>query len=140
MAVFHFAENRLSTIKQLILLVLALGLWVFVVYIRWFATPSALLFIGATQLDKLAHFSGGVFLALAAEWRLSRMPLVAFLGVVFAFTVGWEAVELFFDPGTRFFYANAPDLWLLDSIGDIVAAFLGGYGYWVFLMNRFEWR
>ncbi len=136
MAFLRVAENRLNVPKQLALLGLGLGLWAFIVYIRWIATPEALLFITASQLDKLAHLSGGIFLALAAEWRFSRAPLAAFLAAVFTLTVGWEALEFFFDSGTRFFYANAPDLWRLDSSGDIVAAYLGGYGYWVFLMNR----
>ena len=136
MAFPFITPNHLSGKKQLALLILALGAWAFIIYIRWMATPDALLFIGAKQLDKLAHLAGGIFIALAIEWRLGRMPLTVFAMAMLAATIGWEAMEFFFDTDTRFFYANAPDLWRLDASGDVVAAFRGGYGYWVFGTGR----
>jgi len=44
-------------------------------------------------------------------------------------TVGWEALEFLFDPNTRRFFQEFPTLWFLDSLGDIIAAFLAAYVY-----------
>ncbi len=136
MEVFSLSANRLNRPKQFCLLALALGLWAFFVYVRWFATRAELLFISATEIDLLAHVAGGVFLAGVFEWWGRRPKLAILLVLVAGIAAGWELIELFFDPAMQFFYANAYDLWLLDSIGDVWGAFLGSYGYWVFLRNR----
>lgn len=128
--------NRFGTGKQLLLLALTLGLWAFIIYIRLLAPPDVLLFIGAIELDTVAHLAGGVFLGLLAEWRMPRLRLWQFIPLVLLPAAAWEVLEYVFDAETRFFYATAFDLWRLDSAGDIVAAFLGGYGYWVFGRNR----
>lgn len=122
--------------RQLLLLGLSIGLWAFIIYIRWVATREDILFIVRWQIDKVAHLGGGLFLALVWEWKLGRRFLPAFLVLFFAATVGWEVIELLFDAQTQEFYALTPDLWWLDSAGDVAAALLGGYGYWVFLMDR----
>lgn len=136
MAFLSLASNNLKRSRQLLLLVLALGLWAFFIYVRWFATKEELLFISGRELDLLAHVAGGVFLAGVFEWWRRRPKLAFLLVFVAGVAVGWELIELFFDPAMQFFYANAYDLWLLDSIGDVWGAFLGSYGYWVFLRNR----
>ena len=136
MEVFSLSANRLNRPKQFCLLVLALGLWAFFVYVRWFATRAELLFISGTEIDLLAHVAGGVFLAGVFEWWWRRPKLAILLVLVAGIAAGWELIELFFDPAMQFFYANAYDLWLLDSIGDVWGAFLGGYGYWVFYADR----
>lgn len=136
MALLPFAPNHLKRSKQLLLFALALGLWIFFVYVRWFATRAELLFISGSELDMLAHVAGGTFLAGVLEWWRRRPTLVQLMTVVAGIAVAWELIELFFDPAMQFFYANAYTLWLLDSIGDVFAAYLGSYGYWVFLMDR----
>lgn len=129
-------SQRFGTAKQILLLALAIGLWGFIIYIRWFAAPATLLFLGATQIDKIAHFSGGIFIAMLAEWKLKRANLPLFIFALVGIAISWEVLEFFFDAETKFFYGHAPDLWRLDSSGDILAAILGGYGHWAFLMNR----
>lgn len=129
-------DTKFSTTKQLFLLILSLGLWAFVVYIRWFASREELLFISAIQLDKIAHLAGGMLIAAVYEWW-SRRPAPWQLALLLVgAAIGWELIEFFLDPETIFFYTLSPGLWALDSIGDITAAVLGAYGYWVFVMNR----
>ena len=128
--------NHLSISKQITLLIVALGLWAFIVYIRFVAEPTALLFISAVHLDKAAHIAGGLFIAIGLEWRFRRARRAHRAAVAFGVAVAWEALELLFDADTKFFYANAPDLWRLDTIGDIVAGVLGAYGYRVFAWDR----
>ena len=128
--------NGFSITKQTSLLLIALGFFAFVIYIDWFAAPPTLRFFGETQIDKVAHLLGGVLLALVVEWRFRKPRLVHFLLPLAIIAVGWEILEFFFDSETMFFYSISPNVWVLDSIGDIVAAFLGGYGYWVFLFRR----
>lgn len=125
--------SRFGTAKEVFLLALALGLWAFFVYVRWVATREELLFISRTEIDLVAHIAGGLFLGGLLEWRRRRSTTVELALFVAVIAFGWETIELFFDPAMQFFYANAFDLWLLDSLGDIAAAALGGYGYWVFL-------
>ncbi|OHA09227.1 MAG: hypothetical protein A3B37_03360 [Candidatus Sungbacteria bacterium RIFCSPLOWO2_01_FULL_59_16] len=126
----------MSAPKQYVLLALALGLFAFVVFIEFFATREHLRFIGAVQLDKAAHLTGGLFLAMLAEWRLPRLALGRFLVAFAAVALGWEVLEFFFDPETRFFYAAFPNLWVLDAAGDIAAALLGACGYRAFFRSR----
>lgn len=112
------------------------GLWAFLVYVRFFAPREQLLFIVRYQIDKLAHLTGGVFLALVWERLFGCVRLRPFLALIAIITVGWEIHEFFFDQPTIDFYARTPDLWRLDTMGDITAAFLGAYGYWVFGRDR----
>lgn len=130
------SSQPLSTTKQVLLLAITLGLWAFVVYIRFFATPAQLLWIGLTGIDKLAHLAGGLFIALGFEWWFPRTRLGQLASLIVAVAVGWEGLEFFFDVETQYFYYNSQDLWRLDTIGDLLAAFLGGYGYWVFFWKR----
>ena len=129
---------RLSGTKKAFLLTLALGLLAFIIFIEFIATKSQLRFIGANNLDKVAHLAGGVFLAALFEWLAPRrLARVAFLVVFIAVPAAtWEAYEFFFDADTAYFYHFLPGLWRLDAAGDIVAAFLGGYLYWVFGFHR----
>ncbi len=124
--------SRFSMPRQALLLSLTLGLWAFVVYIRFIASPATLLFIGASQFDKIAHIAGGMFIGALVEWRIRRARTSHLAVAVLAAAVIWETLEYLFDADVSFFYNNAFNLWLLDSLGDIVAAALGGYGYWVF--------
>lgn len=128
--------SRFSTGRQIFLFALALGLWAFLVFIRWFATREQLYFISATELDTVAHLAGGVFLVLILEWRTNWVSLPWLLAFIAVITVGWEVLELLFDAEMGFLFQSAFDFWLLDSLGDIVAAFLGGYGYWVFAFHH----
>ena len=128
--------SHLSLRKRMFLAALGFGLWAFVVYVNWFAAPADLRFIGSRHLDKIAHFAGGVLLAAVAEWRAPRIGLLRFFAAFLVIAIAWEAVEFSFDPATRSFYAMFPDLWRLDVAGDLFAALLGSYGYWVFDMRR----
>lgn len=130
--------RALSLARQIALAILLFGMWAFLIYIHWFASGVSLRYIDSHQLDKVAHFSGGVFVALFFEWRISRIKLWQLLAAFFTIAVGWEIVEFLFDPDTIFFYSVTPDLWQLDSIGDVTAALLGCYGYWVFLRQRIK--
>ena len=130
------AMSQLSTTKQVLLLLLTLGLWGFILYIGYFASPIELKFIGAKNIDKIAHLAGGVFLALLYEQHFSKRSLASLvIGLAFV-TIGWEAFEYWFDVETRFFAELSPELWRLDSAGDIVAGLLGGYGWRVCGMAR----
>ncbi len=108
----------------------------FFIYAAFFASPQELKFIGAKQIDKISHFLGGVFIAGAYGWICGRKKLLWLVVLLFLLTVGWELIEIFFFASVQYFYRAAPDLWRLDSAGDILAAALGGYGYWVFVMTR----
>lgn len=122
--------------KRIVFGALAFGTLSFMVFAKFYATTAQLRFIGGHNLDKLAHISGGAFLAMFYEWRKERPILWQFLLLVLAISVGWEAYEYFFDAETIYFRTHMPDLWRLDTAGDITAAFLGGYGYWVFFRHR----
>ncbi len=129
--------NRLSAPKQLALLLISLALLGFIIYIDWIASFEELRSIGALHIDKLAHLLGGIFIALIYEWRFGNpLRLSRLLALLFGLTIGWEVLEYLFDAETRFFVATYPDLWRLDSAGDVVAALLGSYGYWVFAVHR----
>lgn len=138
MAILPFTINRIGVSKQILLATLAFGLLSFIIFIEFIATKAQLRFIGANHLDKVAHLSGGVFLAALFEWLMPRRfsrPL--FLALFIAVpAVVWEGYEFFFDADTAYFYHYLPGLWRLDAAGDIVAAFLGGYAYWVFAFER----
>lgn len=136
MALFPVTLNRLSPVQQALLALLAGGLLVFVVYTEFFAPKPQLRFIGSYHLDKIAHIAGGMLIAGVFEWLAPRRHLVLLMLLVAAAAVGWEGYEFFFDPDMAYFYRYLPDLWRLDTAGDIVAAFLGGYGYWTFGMKR----
>lgn len=130
--------KRLPQWKGRLAAFLGLALAAFTVYVQWFAPVDTLRTLGATQIDKLAHIAGGLFVALLVERRyphiLRNLPrFLAFLALV---TVSWEAFEFFLDAKTRFFYETYPLLWRLDSAGDVIAAFLGAYGYRVFFAER----
>lgn len=129
-------HNHISRRRQIFLLAIVLLLWAFMVYTTYFASEGALRFIGARQLDKIPHLLGGVFVAGLYERLLGRRKLVFFIFGLAAVTVLWEVAEFIFIPAIRFFYTLSPELWRLDSLGDITSGFLGGYSYWVFAMGR----
>lgn len=124
--------------KQQLLVFIGLALAVFTAYIQWFAPVDTLRTLGATQIDKLAHIAGGLFIALLVEWRYPNLlrDLPRFLAFLALVIISWEAFEFFFDAKTRFFYDTYPLLWRLDAAGDITAGFLGAYGYRVFAARR----
>ena len=128
--------NRLAPAKQIFLTSVSLLLWAFISYINWFASFEELRFIGAVHIDKLAHLLGGIFIALVYEWSSGSPKLYCLLILLFGLALGWEFLEYTFDAETRFFFETYPDLWRLDSLGDITSALLGSYGYFVFGMNR----
>ncbi len=122
--------------KQVFFIFLLLSLAGFFIYTQWFAPQAELRFIGSRNLDKIAHIMGGMFIAGFFEWRSRKKILWQLLLLLLVAAVGWEVFEFFFDPKTQYFAAHSPDLWRLDTIGDIIAGFLGCYGYWVFAANR----
>jgi len=123
--------TELSPGKRYLLVGLSLCLLAFAIYVQAFASREELRFIGRNQLDKLAHIGGGLFIAIIADWRLRRFLGTA--GVFFAYvalvTVGWEVFEFLFDVNTQAFFREFPQLWFLDSLGDVIAAFLAAYIY-----------
>lgn len=128
--------SRMTAAKKIFLATLAVSLLAFVIFIEFVATKAQLKFIGAHHLDKIAHFSGGLFLSALAETMTRPVRLVRLLVIIGAAAVGWEAFEFLFDQDVSYFFAVSPDLWRLDTLGDITAAFLGGYGWWVFGRER----
>lgn len=136
MALLPLKLNRVDPWKQVLLALFALGLLLFIIFIEFIAAKSQLRFIGAHHIDKMAHIAGGVFLAGLFEWLAPRRSLMLLVVLIATAAVTWEGYEFFFDEDTAYFYRSFPDLWRLDAAGDIIAAFLGGYGYWVFLRSR----
>lgn len=130
-----FKPNHLSTPKKVTLLLILLYVWTFGVYTFTFATTSELRALGAYQIDKIAHLLGGVLIAGTYEWLFSDRRAVKLMAILLLITISWEVFEFLF-PDTRAFYALAPDLWRLDTLGDILTAALGSYGYWVFAADR----
>ncbi len=128
--------NKMPLPKQILLAALTVGLLSFIIFIEFIATKSQLRFIGANHLDKIAHLTGGVFLAMLFEWLAPRRYLPLLLLFISVAAVTWEGYEFFFDADTAYFYRHLPDLWRLDMAGDIAAAYLGGYSYWVFSRPR----
>ena len=127
------ALPSLSTLdkgKQHAIFWLAIGLLIFGIYAWFIASTDAKRFMGAYNIDKIAHFGGGIFLVLMAEWLYPTLRPVGFLAYFLMLTIGWEALEFFFHPDTQYFYQYFPDLWLIDSSGDIFLALLGSAGYW----------
>ena len=143
-----FNLDHFGLYRRVLLVGLALGLFTFLAFIEFIATTEQLKFIGAHNLDKVAHLSGGLFLALLfdavsrprgasfAGWAGRPLGLAWLLTLIGVAAVTWEGYEFFFDADTAYFYHYFPGLWRLDAAGDIVAAFLGGYGYWVFFRSR----
>lgn len=129
-------NNRLSRMKEAVLFAVLFFLATFAFYTMAFASNDELRFLGAYNLDKIAHFLGGVFIAGSYEWLTSRRRLITLAVIFFALTVGWEVFEFLFIGDVIRFYHLSPNLWRLDAIGDITVAALGCYGYWVFSMNR----
>ena len=157
MAIFNL--DHFGLCRRVLLVGLALGLFTFLAFIEFIATTEQLKFIGAHNLDKVAHLSGGLFLALLfdavsrprgaslaswtsrlkasfAGWAGRPLGLAWLLTLIGVAAVTWEGYEFFFDADTAYFYHYFPGLWRLDAAGDIVAAFLGGYGYWAFFRSR----
>ena len=128
--------DSVSKNKKVLVLVLAVFLVVFYAFVKFFATFEVLQFIGFYNIDKLAHIAGGMLIALLFEWlspRKSLLLLVTLLGVV---AVSWEIMEALFDPAVIYFYHHSPDLWRLDTAGDITAGLLGAYSYWILAARR----
>lgn len=128
--------SRLSWQKQMALLFFAAGMCVLVIYVGWFVPKSVIDFIAYYQLDKAMHLSGGILIAATYEWLRGRRRIGELACAVLAIAVAWEVYEFFLDTRTEVFYQWAPDLWRLDTAGDIAAALLGAYGYGVFFMKR----
>lgn len=103
------------------------------IYTQFFATDDVRLFLGVWNIDKLFHIAGGIVLALFLEWVFPRRILPYLILLVAAAASAWEVLEYILLPNVAYFAHHSPELWRLDTIGDIVAAFLGAYGYWVFL-------
>ncbi len=129
-------DNRPNSAKQAFLAVVIFSLFAYAVFTIFFASNAELRFLGSHNIDKIPHFFGGVFIAGVYEWLRGRRSLVPLIIIFLALTVGWEVLEFLFIGDVRYFYSLSPDLWRLDTIGDITAAALGCYGYWVFFMNR----
>lgn len=126
----------MSVPKQIFLAGVATALLAFSVYVQFAAAADSLRLIGSWHIDKIAHIAGGVFIAAVAELRLRRRILWQILIAMTAIAVGWEVFEFLLDPRTWYFYLYAPDLWRLDTAGDLAADMLGFYGYWVFAASR----
>lgn len=126
----------MSIPKQIFIACVAVALLVFSVYVQFAAAADSLRLIGLWHIDKIAHIAGGIFIAVVAELRLRRRILWQILIAMAAVAVGWEIFEFFLDPRTRDFYFYAPDLWRLDTAGDLTADALGFYGYWVFILDK----
>jgi len=107
----------------------------FYIYVQYFATREAKVFLGVWNVDKLFHIMGGISLAIFFEWTSPRQALLYLLIFIAALAIGWEIFEYTFLPDVTYFANHSPDLWRIDTAGDIVAAFLGAYGYWVFFKN-----
>ena len=125
-----------SITKRILYVLLPLGLIAFQAYVEFFAPKAHLKFIGSNHLDKIPHFAAGLFLALAFGLQVAKPRLWKLLLLLAAVTLAWETYEFYFDPDMAYFYSRFPDLWRFDMAGDVTAAFLGGYGYWVFFRNR----
>lgn len=136
MEIFPLTLNRLGLLKRVAFFLIAFLLLAFVVYIQWFASEVERGIIGGRNLDKIPHILAGIFIAIAYEWAAPHRTLRGLLIAFFIISVGWEAYEYFFNPDVIYFAHISPDLWRLDTLGDITAGLLGAYGYWVFLMDR----
>lgn len=126
----------ISTRKKILLALLFLMLGTFFIYVQRFASVDAKVFMGSWNIDKLFHIFGGIFLALLFEWLSPGRILPYLLLLVGALAIGWEVFEYNFLPDVIYFAHHSPDLWRLDSMGDITSAFLGAYGYWIFFAKR----
>lgn len=121
--------------KGILFFCLAFLLASFFAYVQLFATREAKVFMGVWNIDKLFHIMGGISLALFFEWIPLRRTLPYLMTFLFASALGWELFEYLFLPDVTYFAHHSPVLWRFDVLGDIVAAFLGAYSYWVFLKN-----
>lgn len=128
--------SNLSKNKQVAFAIIGFGLLIFMNYAWWVATPETLKTIGDRQIDKIAHFSGGLFIALFAEMVRGRPRLFTLLVGLFAITIGWEIFEFYSSYEVRRLYEAAPHQWRFDSLGDILAALVAGSGYWLLHIKR----
>ena len=126
----------ISCQKKILFFCLAILMAVFFLYVQLFATRDALMFIGVWNIDKLVHIAAGVFIAIFFEWIAPRKRLSYLLLLVGCIAVTWEIFEITFLPDVIYFHQHSPDLWRLDTAGDITAGFLGAYSYWVFFRGR----
>ncbi len=108
----------------------------FYIYVQYFAIREAKVFLGVWNIDKFFHMIGGTALALFLEWLFPKRTLLYLIFLVGIMGGAWEVFEVMFLPDVTYFANHSPDLWRFDVVGDIVAAFLGGYGYWVFFQKR----
>jgi len=132
----YLVNNRLPSKKEKALFFIFATVFAYGVYTMAFASQTTLKFLGAHNIDKIPHILAGVIISGTYEWA-SRHRSFRGLALMFIFiAIGWEIFEISFVPNVKYFYQISPDLWRLDTIGDIVADFLGTYSYWVFVMKR----
>ena len=117
--------------KQAAFSLIGIGLAGFLAFVYFFATREQLRFIGAHDLDKIPHFLGGVFIAIAYEWLAFRPRIWKLVLVVLAVTIAWEAYKYLFDLDVRYYAHHMTDLWRRDVMRDIAVAFLGSILWWL---------
>lgn len=117
--------------KEILFLVLAfIFMLAWIVYIQFIASDAMIEVLTLYRIDKALHFIGGAFVAgslLAGGLENRKTGWLILLAV----TILWEMLELLIDPQVIYFFANHPDLWLRDSIWDIIFAAFGYLAYLV---------
>ncbi len=129
-------RRRLPAAKEVFLGAVFLFLWLYFFFTVWVATRAELKFLGEKNLDKIPHLLGGMLIAGGYEFLAYPRKLASLLALFFFLALGWEAFEALFIPEVIYFRAVSPDLWRLDTLGDLMAGLLGAYGYWVFVTDR----
>lgn len=100
-------------------------------YLHFFASIRITVGVETTQIDKILHVIGGIFLASLIEWRISRLSFWKILGTVLLLFIFWKAFEFSVD-SARYYQHISTHLnsWSFDFIGDGIATILGSILYW----------
>ena len=122
--------------KKVFLLVLFVFLVGIEVYLHFFAPVSVRVGVETTQIDKILHLLGGVFLALLLEWKMSSFSFWRVFGVVILLSIVWKIFEVFSDPSAKRFVLAHLGAWSFDATGDTAATLLGALGYWQMIAGR----
>lgn len=119
----------------IVLAVLAMGAWE--MYVDFYASRAAIIFITAYQLDKVAHLLGGAFVVASILFARGKSTLATVLIVTMAVALLWETFELFYDPKVAYFFEKERSLWFKDFSGDIVAGLVGAVLFFIVWRRKF---
>ena len=99
--------------------------WIFTT--RFVFTQNQNDWLSEFQIDKIVHFSGGIFIAGIFSIYSNKTQRRLLIFWTLAVGILWEIWEILFFPDQYIRYQVHFLLWLTDTLGDIAADILGAY-------------